>query len=441
MNEEQWNELLKLRAKASLSPTTEYRFERLEDYLSLSLQLSIYSQEEQQKLLGEFNELPDQEKQDLLIRVAKRTHPNFFQLSADEIKKLNTARKELSFHERARLFSNLILAAAGTAWLDLGEVFNAQIEIDDSSSPERWSKPYAHLSFPHSNQKKVETVDILESVKNNPAAIGHPAIAFAIYHWQRVIYAKRVIERDDITCRDEMAKVFKKVFGGEQEVEIAEFNLQAIGNNLLKGAKKKAISKEAAFAFNLELLGLNLKDTNTVFYKAWERLDTNLIDPLDEVEQVLAKIESDLLIFEKQEHTDVKSRRISVNRVMDFLREDGEKGGRRFVGNNVEGYSLRPSWKVFRNAFAAWFFNLAQSVVQEYLEKAAKENLDSADVYQPSWVRPVSYLSNVFHYIVANQLTMARETVTLGETDIGFSGIEEVLAATSSDSVEEEEGK
>ncbi len=85
MNEEQWKELLELRAKASLSPKTDHRFERLENFISLSLQLSIYSQEEQQKLLAEFNELPDQEKQDLLIRVANRTHPNFFQLSADEM--------------------------------------------------------------------------------------------------------------------------------------------------------------------------------------------------------------------------------------------------------------------------------------------------------------------------------------------------------------------
>jgi len=67
MNEGQWKELLELRTKASLSPRTDSRFEHLENYISLSFQLSIYSQEEQRKLLSEFNELPEQEKQALLL--------------------------------------------------------------------------------------------------------------------------------------------------------------------------------------------------------------------------------------------------------------------------------------------------------------------------------------------------------------------------------------
>jgi hypothetical protein len=440
MDEEQWTELLKLREKASLSPKTDYRFQSLEIYLSALHTLSLFSEKDREKLNAQLNELSDQDRRDLTYRVRNKTNPNFFHLTHEEMEKLQAARKELSFHERARLLSNLILTATGTAWLDLGEVFEAKIEIDDNSSPERRTRPYAYVSFSTGYQRRVETVDILESIKNNPAAIGHPVIVFAIYHWQRVIHAKRVIERDDITSRDMMWKSFKLEFSGEREVEIAERNLKSIGENLLKGAKNGAISKEAAFAIKLELFGLRLEDTNTLFYKAWERLEAKCIEPTDEIEQVLAKIETDLLAFEKQPYTDTKSRRISTDRVMEFLRKRGRKGGKRFVGANKESISLRPSWKVFRNAFAAWFFDLTQSVVQDYLEKASKENISGDDIYQYSWTSPESTTSLVLYYLLSNQLVMAHKPATVSETTIGFQGLEKAIEEATSRETEEEKG-
>jgi hypothetical protein len=422
--DEEWIELLKLREKANLSPKTNYRFESLENYLSAIYTLGLYSEEQKEKLTAQFNELSELDKQEITHRVTNKTHPNFFHLTYDEMEKLQAARKELPFHERARLLSNLILTAAGTAWLDLGEVFEAQIELDDNSSPERRTRPYAYISFSNGHQRHVETVDILASVNKNPAAIGHPAIVFAIHHWQRVIHAKRIIERDDITSRDETWKSMRRIFSGELEVEVAERNLEAIGQKLIRGAKKGAISKEAALAIQVELLGLRLEDTNTLFYKAWERLGSEFIDRTNEVEQVLEKVKADLLAFEKQPHTDIQSRRISMDIVMMFLNEEGERGGKRFIGYNEEGISLKPSWKVFRNAFAAWYFELAQPVVQDYLEKAAKENVVSDDVYQYSWNAPRSIISTVIHYLLTNQLVMAREPVMISETSIGFHGLE-----------------
>lgn len=438
MNDEEWAELLKLREKASLSPKTDYRFQSLENYLSAVYTLGLYSQEQKEILTAQFNELSEKDKQDLTQRVTNKTNPNFFHLTNEEVEKLQEARKELSFHERARLLSNLILTATGTAWLDLGEVFDAQIELDDNSSPARWTRPYAYISFSNGHQRHVETVDILASVNKNPAAIGHPVIVFAIHHWQRVIHAKRVIERDDITSRDETWRSLRRVVSGEIEVEVAERNLEAISQKLLKGAKKGAISKEAALAINVELSGLRLEDTNTIFYKAWERLGAEYIDRTDEVEQVLAKLKAALLTFEKHPHTDINSRRISTERIMTFLNEEGEKGGKRFVGYSEEGISLKPSWKVFRNAFVAWFFELAQSVVQDYLEKAAKENVISDDVYQYSWNAPRSIVANVFHYLLTNQLVMARAPMMISETSIGFHGLEKAIEDVISGGVEED---
>ncbi len=438
MDEAQWAELLKLREKAALSPKTDSSFQSLEIYLSALYILNLYSQKDKERFTAQLNELSDQDRAALTNRVTNKTNPNFFHLTYEEMETLQSARKELSFHERARLFSNLILTATGTAWLDLGEIFDGRIEIDDSSSPERWSKPYAHISFSNVSYRRVETVDILESVKNNPTSIGHPAIAFAIYHWQRVIHGRRVVGRDDITSRDESMKAFKRVFSGEQEVEIAERNLKAIGNNLLKGAKQRAISKESALALNIESLGLRLEDKDTVIHKAWKRLATKFIKPTDEIEQVIAKLETDLCVFESQPHSDSKSRRISTNRIMEFLRTEGDKGGKRFVGNNEEGVSRRQKWVVFRNAFAAWFFILDQETVQEYLEKAAKEEIAKRDIYPYSWTTPESRVCLIFHYLVANQLVMAREPVTLHESDIGHYGIEKAIEIISSKEMEEE---
>jgi hypothetical protein len=401
--------------------------------------LNLYSQEEKERLATQFKELSDEDRQAVTHRVTNKTLPNFFHLTHEEMERLRSLRKDLSLHERARLLSNLILTATGTAWLDLGGVFEAQIEIDDNTSPERWSRPYAYVSFSTGSKRHIETVDIIASVNNNPAAIGHPAIVFAIHHWQRVIHAKRVVERDDITSRDETWRSMKRVFSGELEVEVAERNLAAIGGQLLKGAKKGAISKESALGIKVELLGLRLEDTNTILYKAWERLGAEFIDPTDEVDQTLEKMNADLLAFEKLPHIDIKSRRISAERVMMFLREEGEKGGRRFIGYNEDGISQRQSWKVFRNAFAAWFFELEQSVVQDYLEKAAKESFNSDDVYQYSWTSPQTLVSQVFHYLLSRQLVMAREPVTISESSIGYMGlgraIEEALSGV------DEEGK
>lgn len=440
MNEEQWSELLELREKARLSPATDDRFQSLEIYLSSLYILSLYSQEEKERFNTQFKGLSEEDRQAVTYRVTNKTLPTFFHLTHEEMEKLQGLRKDLSLHERARLLSNLILTATGTAWLDLGEVFEAQIEIDDNSSPERWSRPYAFVSFSNGSKRHIETVDIIASVNNNPAAIGHPAIVFAIHHWQRVIHAKRVIERDDITSRDETWRSFRRVFGGELEVEVAERNLAALGGKLLKGAKKGAISKEAALAIKIELLGLRLEDTNTILYKAWERLGAEFIEQTDELEETLAKLKADLIAFEKQPHTDMKSRHISAERVMMFLHEEGEKGGRRFIGYNEDGISLRQSWKVFRNAFAAWFFDLEQSVVQDYLEKAAKENVDSDDVYQYSWASPRTLVSQVFHYLLSQQLVMARQPVTVSENTIGFHGLERAIEEAISETDEENKG-
>ncbi len=197
MTDEEFNELLGLRNKARLTQN-EHQLSRLQDLLACTRYLETYTQEEKDSLIAQFRELSPQEQLELLNR-SYRSNPNFFNLSEEERERLAAARKELSLHQRARLSDIYLHTAAGIAWLDLGEVSNTFIEIDDKSSPDRETRPYAHVYFSDHWRMRVETIDILETVKNDPTAVGHPAVVFAIYHWQRVIYTRRVIERPDVT--------------------------------------------------------------------------------------------------------------------------------------------------------------------------------------------------------------------------------------------------
>jgi hypothetical protein len=352
MNNDEWDALLKLREKAGLSAKTNSSLQRLEDLIAYTLYLDTYTQEEKDRLLAQFRELSEQKQQDLLARATYRTNPVLFHLTDAEVARLAEARQGLSFHDRARLLCNLILTAAGTAWLDLGEVFDAIIELDDKSSPERETRPYAYLSFRRVSRMRVETVDILESVRKDPAAVAHPAIAFAIYHWQQVIYTRRVIEREDITSRGELGQLFNDVFGGGRDVRSAERNLKAISETLYNAAHRRAIPVESALALKMQQYGLlGTEEKGTVVYKVWDTLKADFIRKAVGTEEVLEKLEPKLL--ELEESLIGSYRPITTNRMMEFLKDSGEKGGRRFVWLNEDGNSTRPRWKVFRNAFAA----------------------------------------------------------------------------------------
>jgi hypothetical protein len=432
MNNNEWDALLKLRDKAGLSAKPSSRLPRLENLIAYTRYLNTYTQEEKDDLLAQFKELSEQEQNDLWAHATYRTNPAFFHLTDAEVERLEESRKKLPFHDRARLLCNLILSAAGIAWLDLGEVFFAYIELDDRSSPERVTRPYAHLYFRHVSRMRVETIDILKSVRNDPVTVAHPAIAFAIYHWQQVIYTKRVIEREDITSRGGLGRAFKDIYGGGRDVRSAVSNLKAISETLYDAAEKRAIPLESALALNMQQYGLlGSDDKATVVYKAWDTLKADFIRKAIGPEEVLEKLEVVLREFEKRP---VRSYRpITTNRMMEFLKDSGARSGRRFVWLNEDGNSVRPRWLVFRNAFAAWFFDLDQSTIQEYLERAKKQHVVFDDVYQPSMIYPTTHVDSILRHLLTNPLVAVREPVWVDASDIGFPGVEKAIKKASSD--------
>src|ERR1700686_1638169 len=222
MTSEEMEDLLRFRAKANLAKEPNSEFGRLEDYLFHLNALSTFSQEEREELIGQFESLSAESQQEITTRATNVSHPFWFYLSKEEVETLEAARTSLSLNERALLSDRLMSTRAGIAWIDLGKVFDAEVEIDDSSAPERLNRPHVYLSFRLGQQTRVETIDILESVRNNPASIGHPAVTFAICHWQHMISVKRVATRNDSELREAQYKDFKDFLSGEFDVLAAE---------------------------------------------------------------------------------------------------------------------------------------------------------------------------------------------------------------------------
>jgi hypothetical protein len=335
-------------------------------------------------------------------------------LNDNELQTLKTYRKKLRFHERVRLSSRWDRAAVGTVWHDFGEISDSGIELDDQSSREREERPYAYIWQSTGYYRIVETVDIIESIARNPTSIGHPAIIFAIYHWQEVIQAQRLIERDDVYSHSDMGKAVKRELGGGKELEIAKRNLKAVTDAFHSGIKEKRLSKEVAFANQVK--SMSLDDQDNFLYEAWKRLEARHVEQTDETLRRLEKIESHLQQIEREypnHNTDTP-----IRKVMDFLRADGV----RFVYSEESEFSRRPTWKAFRHAFLAWHFDMKQTTVQEYLEEAARHETPEV-VYRPSLSAPKGRVANIFHYVLAIPLVSAREPLVVHEDDIGFHGL------------------
>ena len=78
---------------------------------------------------------------------------------------------------------------------DIANLFDTKLIIDDSSIKEREFKPYVYVRNSYERISSVETVDILESVRQNGIAIGHPVILFAIQYWQLVLKSTKYLSR------------------------------------------------------------------------------------------------------------------------------------------------------------------------------------------------------------------------------------------------------
>src|SRR5437660_6837796 len=135
-----------------------------------------------------------------------------------------------------------------------------------------------------------------------------------------------------------------------------------------EGIKSRRITNEIALAIKAKSMGL-LGGKDNLLYEAWKKLGAKDVKgSTDEPNERRERIKAYLIEAERAQPN--LSTNLSIRKVMKFLEEDGA----RFVYDEDFTASRRPRWKVFWHAFLAWNFQVKPTSIQEYLEKANKQN-------------------------------------------------------------------
>jgi hypothetical protein len=183
--------------------------------------------------------------------------------------------KSLSFHERAGLLA-CYLPPRGTTLSDPGGVFESRIKIIDrypksknKIEDEENVRPLACIVFTDLMSAQVDVIDILESVRNDATAIGHPVVTYAIYHWQKLLAWSKYSKDTSVNRKSDIGEVINNL-RANRPLKSAKRNLAAIGKALQEGARRMAIPKESALELKVERL--HFDEDNTYLRVAWERL-------------------------------------------------------------------------------------------------------------------------------------------------------------------------
>jgi hypothetical protein len=289
----------------------------------------------------------------------------------------------------------------------------------------------------------VERVDIIESVKGNATLIGHPITVFAIQHWESIIHAKRILNQDNIykyytefVSKDKaLADAYKRIYEDltSKRVKTAEQCLKNLTKALWQGIQERSISKETALELKIRELGI--KNKNTFLYKAWELLSPRKVKSTDTADERIKKIEACLrkidpsLIIKRGKDGKVKpevnpdgdlsiSTRISINKVIDFLKTDGRKFVEIKETDKRISETGRPKWSVFRNAFAAWFLNKDQITIQQYQEKAKQQGQLDSTYWKPSLHNDRINVYQLFNSICSSPLVRIGKLRSIHVDDI-----------------------
>jgi hypothetical protein len=412
-------ELVKIAQKACVTRNGRFELDSLELYLRCLSDLEKFSQDERNRLTTQFQELSDEDREYLRDRVMNRTHPAKFHLTDSDSEKLTNARKELSFHERAQL-SAVWRAWDGIAWLDIGEVFDARIEIDDQSSPDRERRPYAHVFFSDGYIRRVETVDIFASVERDASAIGHPIIVAAIQHWQKVLYSKQIHTVPNREDDNPVTKYFREKFT-RRHIAVAEANIKALSMKLATGALETGISAKMGLAFNVQELGLNegklLHDVWREF-RGWGIPDVEDENEIKNFRQKLHGMANKSLINQRDTDPDI---------VFRFLTETADDGGYKYF----DAAKKRPTWPSFKNAFTAWYFLKRVNTIKNCPSDAKKNPIDTKNVTQSFFLPPEKRFAQMLSSMLATPLVFARDPKQIRETG-GHLHIEEAILEAES---------
>lgn len=414
MENDRMDKLVKIARKACVTESGRYELESLEQYLRCVADLDKYSEDDRKRFAAEFHALSDEDRQYVVNRVYNRTHPGRFHLTESETQELTESRKDLRFHERAQL-SAVWNAWNGIAWLDIGKVFDAYIEIDDQSSSEREKRPYAHVYYKEGYTRRVETVDILASVERDASAIGNPIIAAAVKYWQHVLYSKNihnVRNRED----DNFAIEYVREKYTRHHIAVAEGNINAISKMLIAGALKTGVSPKIGLGYSAELLGIN---EGTLLHEVWKAFRNWRIPDLensDEIEGLKQKLHS------MANNQALTNRGIDPDTILRFITEAESGGGYEYFDPDKK----RPSWAAFKNSFLAWYFSADVRTIKNYQSLARKKPVDGSKVTKSFFLPPAYQLTSLLVNLFETPLVFVREPVRIRETG-GHVHIEEAI--------------
>lgn len=275
--------------------------------------------------------------------------------------------EDLSFAERAELLI-LFHKYPGTVMYDATSLFKAQILIDDRLFEGKSNKPLSYILFnSQRDHTRVEVVDILGSVRQNAAAISHPAIAAAIKHWQRILLSRRYVtdtDADDV----EAEPIVWQAELHERFRELAKANLRSVGRAIEKGARFQGSSSVAAY--DRDVRDLTIVGKGNYLYLAWLRLHRRYVDETHEPDERVAAIAKHL----QSSPRPIDSDRPDLPSVIDFLNSAGTK----FVYSEESVDSQRPKWDVFRTEFLRWQLDLKPSTHTKHHNRS-KRLVDRTD--------------------------------------------------------------
>lgn len=319
----------------------------------------------------------DYEKIATILKQVKFDH--MLGLDGEQLSVLEQRAKALSFTEKIRLIDARV-CWPGYFLYDAAGVIDAHILLDYYTLEDRKHKPVVLIKFTDYHTARCEVIDIIGSVKKDAALIGHPAILFAVDYWQEVLRGARYEGYDTIYDKAEEVQELKSQLV-YSFVDSARHNLTAIGKALLEGSREHSLKKEEALILRIQELDSDAK--NTYLRIAWERLNDKYVNQIHELSERIKKIidylrrlptlndlhNLDDFPSKYRKHGPIANK-ITITNVEDFLNDHGS----RFVYDEDKVTSQRPQWKIFQNAFLAWYFDKKPSTLQKYVDRVMRKN-------------------------------------------------------------------
>lgn len=306
------------------------------------------------------------------------------------IDELEREIRDMSSEDCLRLFERLGLGEAA-------KMLHATVWIYDLNKSDR-DKPRAVIEYKDGFK---ETIDIIESVRNNAASIGHPVILLAIHRWEQIVRYHR-----SFRGKKEYLDLFRReplrLKADDTLFKIAQDHLESIGEALLKGAKKRALTKEAIFVMAVGGLGYDVE--YSYLRLATELLTTeeikkirNIKRKLNVIREKLERLGSERFLLRCEEDFNISDEefrelrdKFLITPIIDFLKS--ENGGR-FLHQEINLTSksyftklVRPEapskfqlpekdnkWREIVNEFDAWRFDMSAERVKIYRSRAGKQ--------------------------------------------------------------------